>query len=154
MECPICYRPLGPTTRSVIALECGHKTCLECAVGWVVEKKTCPICRKETEYFNRRTRSQTEAKDTLQQLRETIHAFLVATEIFSPIVQPALEISALAEIMQTFVLERKALWRRPEMCRLLKRLVEDMQQIFRNPDTEPYVSSEARSIFRQIQKMQ
>jgi len=62
MECPICYHEIRPLSPRTIRLECGHSLCLNCAKTWIVLRRpTCPICRQETHYFSRNTRSKSAA---------------------------------------------------------------------------------------------
>lgn len=59
MQCPICLN----ISKNEVRLECGHKFCFKCIKKWILHKKSnCPLCRQNTKYFNRNTRSYCIAK--------------------------------------------------------------------------------------------
>ena len=59
MNCPICLN----FTKKQIKLECNHEFCFACIKKWILYKKSnCPMCRQNTKYFDRHTRSYSIAK--------------------------------------------------------------------------------------------
>lgn len=101
MECPVCYRHVHH--RRQVRLECDHRFCLRCATDWMVKQghPTCPMCRKETSYFSRYTRSFDEAVILLQ----AFTVLFLASE----------SCCFRCELLRVMVKPYMHLWHRPDM---------------------------------------
>ena len=59
MNCPICFKDIKKSSLTTVILECHHILCETCAKSWLLQKKmTCPLCRQETFYYDKNTRSK------------------------------------------------------------------------------------------------
>lgn len=126
MECPICMERTG---KNVVKLECGHAFCFACASRWVPTHFTCPLCRQESTYFSRATRSKKNADQTLRELTISIEV-----TSFYAVRFPALEIPLMALIVDKYILQKKHLWYRPGMFTVIKALKANTRELMMETD--------------------
>lgn len=150
MECPICYKNL---TKNSIRLECKHNFCFECAFQWITKHTTCPLCRKEVEYFDRSTRSQSKSKDLFE---DFICILAISLEWFDTIPHSEnTELIAYSKILEKFVLQEKNLWYRPHMRVQLHRLDKMIFHFIERMDSFPKtkVNKKTREIFIRLKEL-
>jgi len=109
MECSICYETPSRTTKT--RLECGHIFCFRCIHQWIVANGhyTCPMCRKETDYFSRATRSCIQAGK-----------IIFAYNIIHPRCVSCTELCVLLELLYV---PYHHVWRRPDMIKHRRNLI-------------------------------
>ena len=66
---------LSPIDQRIVTLVCEHEFHLECIDGWLKERNTCPLCKREI----------AEERDQSQESRRQIVHFLHAVHAASPI---------------------------------------------------------------------
>jgi hypothetical protein len=130
MECPVCYNKMS---KNSVRLECGHDFCFRCAFQWVPAHYSCPMCRQESTYFSRNTRSHAKAVELMMEVREGLHSCVALGNRF-----PHLTIPMAAVVIEAHILQQKSLWYRPDM-RAIAQLLEDyVNQLFVHCALEPY----------------
>lgn len=115
-ECPICFKTISSSTR--VILECGHRFCHPCAHRWILKEMrlTCPLCRRETNYFFRPTRTQRKALATLTDICTGFMSHGIRQDDLSG--DTTLSISQFSDMLQKHVVSKRDEWRRPEMIPL------------------------------------
>lgn len=108
MDCPVCLCSIKKSSATCVTLECGHSLCFGCAHKWIITKNpTCPLCRSNTSYFSRDTRSKNMANIICI-------AFSLATELYS-IHDGILDIQDLIYTIKNLYEPYKEIWKRPDM---------------------------------------
>lgn len=110
MECPVCYKTVRKSAVNSVILECSHVFCDKCACKWIIQEKTCPICRANSNHFDRQTRSKKRAEDLSKELSDLWNAIMSIFDNDIPIV---LFVGLLDKFFAKD--EYKGIWHRPEM---------------------------------------
>lgn len=119
-ECPVC---LGSAKKGA-TLECGHKLCHRCARSWLVEvQPTCPLCRANTAYFSRSTRSQTRMQDVTTEMSLLCILAVAMTNNLEEYV------TYLSVIVEDYILPNRHVWYRPDLNPFLKRIQRQARAI-------------------------
>lgn len=116
MECPICYQK--KSSKYTFRLECGHTICVSCTIKWILTNSCCPCCRQKSFLFFRNTRSQKRAYEIYF---ETNITWIFLRDYFSEMYSIETFIHMFLQLLERFILkeDRRQLWYRPEMKRLL-----------------------------------
>ena len=107
MECPVCLTKKG--SKYMFSLECNHKLCIPCAIKLLEmdhQPMTCPLCRNETEIFEKHTRSHL---DTFIISRDATNTFNVYKEMYNY----KIPLHVFTEYLDHFFIKHKPLWFRP-----------------------------------------
>lgn len=115
-ECPICLSAKS----NMIRLTCHHKFCLSCGHKWIARHFSCPLCRKESLYFSKNTRSLTLAQDL---------AFVI--RIILDVFDYQLNIGDYINMLNLLILDdkNKHIWYRPDMKHILSMLVQPLHEV-------------------------
>lgn len=84
--------------------------CIQCSIGWLLKKPTCPLCRKACLLFCRATRSKGKAYELMSE------AFMIWNHI-RDMYDSRIPMSILATYIRNYFLdeEHRKLWYRPEL---------------------------------------
>ena len=118
-ECPICLS----SRSNMIRLTCQHKFCLSCGHKWIAQHFSCPLCRRQSLYFSKNTRSLTVAQDL---------AFVV--RVILDVFDYKLSNGDYINMLDLVVLDDKYkhIWYRPDMKPILSILVQPLNELENN----------------------
>jgi len=145
MECPVCYDKMS---KNSVRLECGHHFCYRCALGWVPTHYSCPMCRQNSTYFSRNTRSQAKATGSMMDFQEGIHSCITLGNNF-----PHLAIPMAAVVIDSHILHQKNLWYRPDMRAIAHTFDDYVAELLANDAAalEPY-NENVKRVFEEFRE--
>jgi len=94
----------------MMTLECGHRICIHCSIGWLLKTPTCPCCRHVSCLFSKNTRSKTDA---LTLLKCTHYDWITTCDVYDG--YPPLDVFFEFICIHFLCPKQRPLWYRPEL---------------------------------------